>query len=173
MNFLLLALKSLLIAAASLLLLRLMRNRSAAQRSTVAHLGLIALLLVPVSHFALPAIALTAPRSVTAPLVRPWEGVALLSTSGPPVRDSQVAVALQFPWRPLGLVATAPGVLRSVYLLAALILLAQTFVAMLGLMRLRTRAEVLVDPLWLTALARAQRRRNFNIGPGRLLWRGI
>ena len=42
-----LALKSLLVAALSLLLLRFTRHRSAAERSLIAHLGLLALVLLP------------------------------------------------------------------------------------------------------------------------------
>ena len=43
-----LAVKSLAIAGATLLLLKAMQNRSAADRSWIAHLGLVALLLLPV-----------------------------------------------------------------------------------------------------------------------------
>ena len=49
-----LALKSLIVAGVALLLLRLARNRSAIDRSWIAHLGLAAILLLPLAAVALP-----------------------------------------------------------------------------------------------------------------------
>ena len=61
MTLLLLALKSLLVAAVTLGLLRLTRARSAAERSTIAHLGLFALVALPLASLALPALDLPLP----------------------------------------------------------------------------------------------------------------
>ncbi|MGB3805326.1 MAG: hypothetical protein WA935_14940, partial [Sphingopyxis granuli] len=49
-----LGLKSLLIAGLTLAILRLVRSRSAAERSLVAHAGLVALLALPVAALLLP-----------------------------------------------------------------------------------------------------------------------
>ena len=46
-----LAVKSLVVAGGTLLLLRLMSNRSASDRSWIAHLGLAAMLLLPVAAY--------------------------------------------------------------------------------------------------------------------------
>ena len=54
-----LAIKSALICAATLLVLRLMADRSAAERSFIAHLGLALTLVVPVSSLLLPSLHLT------------------------------------------------------------------------------------------------------------------
>ena len=64
MAILLLALKSLFVAAATLLLLRLTRHRSAAERSTIAHLGLFALVALPLASLALPSLSLPVPESI-------------------------------------------------------------------------------------------------------------
>src|SRR5687767_8513170 len=48
------ALKSLLVAGLTLLVLRLVRGRSAAERSWVAHVGLFALVVLPFAPLAIP-----------------------------------------------------------------------------------------------------------------------
>ena len=53
------------VAAATLALLRLTRARSAAERSTIAHLGLFALVALPLASLALPTLSVTVPASVT------------------------------------------------------------------------------------------------------------
>ena len=66
------ALKSLLIAGLTLGLLRLMLSRSAAERSMVAHLGLLALLIVPLGSMFLPRLVVEVPTaSAAAPEVVP------------------------------------------------------------------------------------------------------
>src|SRR4028119_1531287 len=60
------ALKSLLIAGLTLGLLRLMLSRSAAERSMVAHLGLLALLIVPLGSVFLPGLGLPAASAAAA-----------------------------------------------------------------------------------------------------------
>ena len=61
-----LALKSLLIAAATLGLLHLTRRRSAADRSWIAHLGLVALVALPLASLALPALSVASIIAETA-----------------------------------------------------------------------------------------------------------
>src|SRR6059058_3430359 len=55
------ALKSLLIAGTTLGLLQLMKRRSAAERSWVAHIGLVALVLLAVAPVVLPSWRVEAP----------------------------------------------------------------------------------------------------------------
>ncbi|HKH26909.1 MAG TPA: hypothetical protein VKA61_01080, partial [Sphingomicrobium sp.] len=59
--FLPLAVKSLLIAGGTLLLLKLMQKRSSSDRSWVAHLGLLAILLLPLASVTMPALQVAGP----------------------------------------------------------------------------------------------------------------
>jgi beta-lactamase regulating signal transducer with metallopeptidase domain len=164
MTLLLLALKSLLVAAVTLALLRLTRARSAAERSTIAHLGLFALVALPLASLALPTLDL--------PLPAPMAQIATLDpveqTATPlPARDRAAPIAAAtspaVPAEPVWVGALA-GAARYAFLLPTLVLLALTLAALLRLVGLRARAEVLVDPVWLSALARAQRRMGFKNG---------
>ena len=62
------AAKSLLIAGATLLVLHLLRGRSAAERSMVAHLGLLVLVLVPLGSMFLPQLVVSLPLAEAAPI---------------------------------------------------------------------------------------------------------
>lgn len=157
------ALKSLLIAGLTLGLLALMKRRSAAERSWVAHIGLLALVIIAFAPLVLP----------------PWpvEAPALLG------QTAAVEATVQSP-APAPAIAAAPIVLKRVpaatspshaslspdaaataaYALPAAILLFITFLALARLIALRARADVLVDGHWLSALARAQRRMGFKHG---------
>jgi beta-lactamase regulating signal transducer with metallopeptidase domain len=169
MTLLLLALKSLLVAAVTLGLLRLTRTRSAAERSTIAHLGLFALVALPLASLALPTLNLPMP----APMARiaaidPVEKV----EPALPARDQETPIpAASAPSvaSESTLVGALSGAARYAFLLPTLVLLALTLAALLRLVGLRARAEVLVDPDWLSALARAQRRMGFKNGTA-LLW---
>ncbi|HEX2862610.1 MAG TPA: hypothetical protein VHN79_13270, partial [Lacunisphaera sp.] len=56
------ALKSFVIAGGALLLLKLLKDRSAADRSWIAHLALAGLLLLPVATVALPTLDVAGPE---------------------------------------------------------------------------------------------------------------
>jgi beta-lactamase regulating signal transducer with metallopeptidase domain len=144
--------KSALCAATTLVLLRLLRRRSAAEKSVVAHLGLLALVLLPLGALAMPSIGLPAPESVSAFLADAAPSEALAATAAAPAATSAAA---PLDWRTL---AVAAWLLPSLALLVALI------VALARLQLIRGRADVLVDPGWLAALARAQRRLGFKHG---------
>ena len=58
--------KSLLIAGVTLGLLKILAHRSAAERSMVAHFGLLALLIMPVGSMFLPQLVIEAPAMVSA-----------------------------------------------------------------------------------------------------------
>lgn len=155
-QILILAAKSLLIAGSTLLILRLVRARSAADRSLVAHLGLLGLAALPVAAFFLPPLEIAAPAFL-APQVEP----AAAANSFVP------AVAVP-PTAALGseAVAAVPPVdwVFWIYVLPAAVLALLTLVAVGRLAILKARANVLVDPHWLSALAQAQKRMGFKNG---------
>jgi beta-lactamase regulating signal transducer with metallopeptidase domain len=174
MTLLLLALKSLLVAAATLGLLRLTRARSAAQRSTIAHLGLFALVALPLGSLALPSLALPMPAAVAGfaavdPIAAPKALPSVPSSATAPIDASAAIKTAAEPAATGTLVTTIADAARYAFLLPTFLLLVLTLVALLRLVGLRARADVLVDPDWLSALARAQRRMGFKNGTA-LLW---
>lgn len=168
MAVLLLALKSLLVAAATLLLLRLTHRRSAAERSTIAHLGLFALVALPLAGLALPSLSLPLPESVagfveaTAPPGIAAPQAALTSGRAVPSQAEQQAKAISE--QPSRFGDAVMVMARHAYLVPTAALLLLTIAALFRLVGLRERAEVLVEPEWLAALARAQRRMGFKSG---------
>ena len=161
------ALKSLLIAGLTLGLLKLMRNRSAAERSWVAHIGLLALVITALAPLVLPSWNVETP-SILGQAAAP-EQVALPVTQAPEASSSVAAPVAQ----PVTASPSPASVLPSLsplaaatalYAVPAAILLLITFLALARLIALRARADVLVDGHWLSALARAQRRMGFKHG---------
>ena len=156
----LLAAKSLLIAGGALILLKLLRNRSAADRSWIAHLALGALLLLPIASYVLPSLSVAGPEflvgsgetasPVTAPVNSTEEAVA-------PSAESAVTASSDVPGAPIDWPFWA-------YFVPAGLLLLLTIAALIRLFVLKARARVLVDAPWLTALARAQSRMGFKHG---------
>jgi beta-lactamase regulating signal transducer with metallopeptidase domain len=159
-----LAAKSLILAGGTLLLLKAMHKRSAADRSWIAHLGLAALLLLPAAAFALPALnvegpAFLAPPAET-PVTAPASRTAEMAPEVAPATASfpePVAAAAE-PWS-VGIDWTYAG-----YAVPAALLILLTLIAIGRLVALKARAQVLVDAHWLSALARAQRRMGFKNG---------
>ena len=157
------ALKSLLIAGLTLGLLMLMKRRSAAERSWVAHIGLLALVIMALAPLVLPSWNVEAPallgRTSTVEAAAadspPMTAVASVPVAAKPLPDIKV------PARPT-LSPTAAAM--ALYAVPAAILLFITALALARLIALRARADVLVDGHWLSALARAQRRMGFKHG---------
>jgi beta-lactamase regulating signal transducer with metallopeptidase domain len=149
-------LKSFLIAAVTLGLLHLFRGRSAAERGMIAHVGLLALLLLPVGSMFLPQLVVQAPSlgAPSQPAVAPMNTAA---ASAPEASQSAAGAPAPASFDPLSLWPLLYG-------FPAALLLAMTLVAVLRLLALRARASVLVEPSWLSALAHAQRRMNFKHG---------
>src|SRR5947207_15481682 len=92
------ALKSLLIAGLTLGLLRLMENRSAAERSWVAHIGLLALVIMAFAPLVLPTWNIEAPALLgEAPVIETTVQNAVLPSTQPlalaPVKAAPVASA--------------------------------------------------------------------------------
>jgi len=156
------ALKSLLVAGLSLGLLALMKRRSAAERSWVAHIGLLALVVMAFAPLALPRWNVEAPA-----LLRPAPAVEAPQTAAIPVATAFHVAAKPAAATPVitPRPSLSPAAAASViYAVPAAILLLITFLALARLFALRARAEVLVDGHWLSALARAQRRMGFKHG---------
>lgn len=164
MIFVLLALKSLLITGTTLLLLRLLHARSAAERSTVAHLGLLALVALPLASLALPSLAPPLPVTVSRFVGAPAPEFALSSTMVAAAPSMSRAGAPGSSATTTGLTAALLIGADYLYLLPTLVLLGLTLAALLRLLGLRARADVVVDPVWLGALARTQRRLGFKNG---------
>jgi beta-lactamase regulating signal transducer with metallopeptidase domain len=170
------ALKSVLIAGLALGLLALMKRRSAAERSWVAHIGLLALVIMALAPLVLPKWNVEAPS-----LLGRVPTVEATVQDSPPmtiVASTPVAAPKKAEAATGAPVATAPSTLpsltaaaagTSLYAVPAAILLFITALAIFRLIALRARAEVLVDGHWLSALARAQRRMSFKHGTALLI----
>ena len=162
------ALKSLLIAGLTLGLLKLMKSRSAAERSWVAHVGLLALVIMAFAPLVLPTWNIETPLiSATADTPQVVQNLPATATTS--------TVAATTPTVPVTTPAVAPATAAlpslsaaaaatALYAIPAAILLFITFLALGRLIALRARADVLVDGHWLSALARAQRRMGFKHG---------
>jgi bla regulator protein BlaR1 len=156
--FIPLAAKSFLIAGGALLLLKLLKDRSAADRSWIAHLALVGLLLLPIATFALPTLDVAGPEFLVGKAeVHSPSSVVLPVT---PVTTGSTAPLAAEP-----IVGSAPVDWPFwSYAVPAALLLLLTLIALARLFVLKARATVLVDAPWLTALARAQKRMGFKHG---------
>lgn len=160
------AAKSFLVAGAVLLLLKLAQNRSASDRSWIAHLGLAAVLLLPVAAVALPALNVEGPSFLASTTIEPAAPVeSVVATSATTMKSEAAPSAGTFPAEVGTATATAPvdWALWG-YAAPAVVLLLLTLIALGRLFGLKGRANVMVEPHWLTALARAQRRMGFKHG---------
>ena len=156
-----LAVKSFLVAGGALVLLRLMKNRSAADRSWIAHLALAGLVLLPLATVALPTLDVTGPEFLVGKSEVQSPSSVLLPATAPtpkpvansaPVSDDPGVGSAPIDWPFWG------------YAIPAALLILLTLVALGRLFILKARATVMVDAPWLTALARAQQRMGFKHG---------
>ena len=161
------ALKSLLIAGLTLGLLALMKRRSAAERSWVAHIGLLALVIMAFAplvmpHWTVPAPTVFGPAPAASPSVQAPSSASIAQA----IRAKVLAKAVKSPAPAIpSPVRISPAAAASaIYAVPASLLLLVTLLALARLIALRARAEVLVDGHWLSALARAQRRMGFKHG---------
>ena len=164
MEFLIpLAVKSLLVAGLTLGILRLARRRSAAERSWIAHIGLAALLALPLALL-LPQLHLPAPAFLEQPAqVASKPSNEVTAT----IKSAEKEVAPSAGTFPVDAAAAPqPSVDWGfwAYLVPAALLLLLTLTALSRLVVLKAKANVLVEPRWLSALAHAQRRMGFKHG---------
>ena len=156
-----LALKSLVVAGVVLLILKLAQRRSAADRSLIAHLGLGAMLLLPVGSLLLPTLGVAGPEFLAAEPDAFYAAAPLAADAS----AAQAPLQASGPAESTGSSALA-GIDLSIllYALPALLLGLLTIAALIRLVILKSRANVLVEPQWITALAHAQRRMGFKHG---------
>ncbi len=164
-----LAVKSLLIAAGTLLLLKLMHRRSASDRSWVAHLGLLAILLLPVWIVSMPALQVAGPAflasDVEAGAPAPARAPAPAIEASDLTHATEVGPrAARFPEQSGSTSSAAVDWALGAYAAPSLVLLLLTLIALGRLTVLKSRANVVVDAHWLQALARAQQRMGFKHG---------
>jgi bla regulator protein blaR1 len=175
-----LALKSLLVAGGALAVLRLVRKRSAAQRSWIAHLGLVALVALPAAVLLMPGWnPLPAKLSLGANEIEYSNNAALLPTlaAADTTRPADAAIEPAPPGSAAAgdteasaLALPSAGELAVwAYALPAILLILTMLVAVVRLGAMHRRANVLVDSSWLSALAQAQRRMGFKHGTALLV----
>jgi bla regulator protein BlaR1 len=162
-----LALKSIIVAGVALLLLQIARNRSAVDRSWIAHLGLAAILLLPLAALALPALQVAGPSFLATTELNSVPAAAAIE---PLMTGKEIAPAgAKFPVADEPAPAPAVGWAVWAYAVPAALLILLTLIALGRLILLKARATVLVEPHWLSALAHAQRRMGFKNGTALLM----
>jgi bla regulator protein BlaR1 len=172
-----LALKSALVAGGALAVLRLVRKRSAAQRSWIAHIGLVALIALPAAVLLMPGWnPLPAKLSLGASEAGYSSNVTLLPTLAATNTGGETASVEPAPpgtaasaGLPVLVLPSAGELAIWAYALPAILLLLTMLVAIVRLGALHRRASVLVDSSWLSALAQAQRRMGFKHGTALLV----
>lgn len=163
-----LAWKSSICAGLTLLALACLAGRSAAERSRVAHAGLVAVLLLPLMLFAVPDFEIGTTNRIAEIVPLKQSSVSVGSGS------AEANVAGSFTAEPSP-IADEPWSLsgssleRLLVFIPAALLLLLTAIAVIRLQRLRSRASVLIDSGWLTALARMQERFGFKHGTALLV----
>ncbi|KTE19581.1 hypothetical protein ATE67_13045 [Sphingopyxis sp. H050] len=160
--------KSLAIAGLTLLLLRLVRSRSAGERSMIAHAGLGALLALPAAMIFLPQWAPLPARWFAEPETAttfvtgaPAADAGPVAASVPAATEAAASAPVTFP----ALADLAP----FLYLVPLALLCGVMLLAVVRLFAMRGRADVLTEGSWLSALAEAQRRMGFKHGTALLV----
>ena len=155
----LIAIKSMMVAAVTLAVLRLAAARSSAERSIIAHIGVFALLTLPLAHFFLPSLSIFVPEQVLKGLQAPMAVIADAIPMQSPMATHSAAVVPAAGGASLA--HWSSTFVLCAYLLLAITLLLFICAALLRLFSLRTHARPGVDPVWLSALTRAQSRMGF------------
>ena len=156
--------KSALVSGGALLLLAALRRRSAAERACVAHFAMAAVLLVPLVVLSGPALEVPLlAAEEPAPIYAPSSEIAATAAEPAAVQSAPAAEQAAQPW-----LDSETSLLLAYGVPAALMLLV-TLIAILRLFALRGRANVIVQPGWLSALAHAQRRMGYKHGTALLV----
>jgi beta-lactamase regulating signal transducer with metallopeptidase domain len=166
-----LGIKSLVVAGATLGVLRLARGRSAAERSWIGHAGLIALILIVPAALLMPS---------WNPLPAPVQTAAVTATA-PAIFLPELAQAKLPPGEVTGALAPATDTAAQyalpstgelavwLYALPLALLLLAMAVAVIRLSAMHRRSNILVESAWLEALAHAQQRMGFKHGTALLV----
>lgn len=156
--------KSLVIAGLTLVMLRLLKRRSASQLSLVANLGLLSVLFLPLAVLTVPQWEVKTLKPITQAL-NIQEPPTVIDIGERAEKSARSAMQVPFETR-----ALSPQVLiKWTYLVPAGLLMLLLVVAIFKLLRLRASAEVLVEPRWAVALAAAQRRMGLKHGTALLV----
>ena len=161
------AAKSLVVAGAALGALHFTKKRSAAERSFIGHLGLVALVLLPAVSILLPGwnplplAATAADTPIHVPLMVHAPAVAAGSALPAAAAPAPSAAAWVIP--------SAGDLAVWLYFVPLVLLLATMLVAVVRLGSMHRRASVLVNASWQAALAMAQRRMGFKHGTALLV----
>jgi len=161
-----LALKSVVVGGATLAVLRLTRQRSAAERSLIGHLGLVALVVLPAVSLLLPGWNPLPASPAAAPIrldLSAAPAAAALDNVAGGLAEGAGAAGPSFALPSAGELAVWLYALPLVLLLAAMV------VAVVRLGAMHRRASVMVEAPWLAALAQAQRRMGFKHGTALLV----
>ncbi len=139
--------KSLMVAGVTLLLLRLVEGRSAADKSLLADAGILSLLLLPLTSFLLPQIELAPPQAISATI----DSMSVESAMAAPVMMSPgpAPTASALPWGMIAITLYAATVMMLIALLA---------VSLIRLHRIRGASHAATDIRWVRALEAAERR---------------
>lgn len=172
--------KSLVLGAITLLLLKIASRRLPAERSLIAHIGLLAIMALPLAIILLPEWAplpktLVSPAasaerpSGTASLPVPLSPLILADTeTDPPGAASDVDSGMSGT-TPRGSSLDTQTLLFGAYAIPFAVFAGIMLIAVARLFRMRARAAVVVEPAWLSALAQAQRRMGFKHGTALLV----
>jgi beta-lactamase regulating signal transducer with metallopeptidase domain len=158
-----LAWKSVLCAGFALLLLRVLRSRSASEKAMAANLALLALLSLPIGLVALPEFEFAAPEAISAAFPDAGGTLTLASELEP----GALSGAAPAPGEPAA--TSWQEIALGIYLVPGFLLLLGLLLGVVRLQRMRARADVIVDARWLAALANAQRRLGFKHGTALLI----
>jgi len=161
------AVKSVVVAGVTLGMLRLTKKRSAAERSLIGHLGLIALLMLPIASLLIPGWnPLPVMTEVAPSFALPAAGnIAAITPAAATPSAAAPAVPVVATW----IMPSASDLAVWLYLLPLALLLLTMVVAVARLGAMHRRANVLVNPSWQAALAMAQRRMGFKHGTALLV----
>jgi beta-lactamase regulating signal transducer with metallopeptidase domain len=157
-----LAAKSLVVAGGTVVVLRALKNRSAAERSLVGHLGLLALVLLPAASLLIPGWNPLPESEQPVPSAIDWSQIA---PTGDGAATTAASVSVASAWT----LPSADQLAVWAYLVPLAALLLTMIVAILRLGTMHRRASVLVNPSWQAALAMAQRRMGFKHGTALLV----
>lgn len=168
-----LAWKSALVAGVTLALLRLVRSRSAGERSLIAHAGLAALLALPLAMLLLPQWQ-PLPAHWTLQETAPVAAAGAVGKTGgsavdPAPATASVPVVADPAGSPSITLPSFADLAPWVYALPLALLAGLMAIAVVRLFAMRGRADVLVEASWLSALAEAQRRMGFKHGTALLV----
>jgi beta-lactamase regulating signal transducer with metallopeptidase domain len=158
------AAKSLVVAGVALGALRLTTSRSAAERSLIGHLGLVALIVLPAASLLAPG---WNPLPLSAPATAPAAQLPAIAASLPAGAVPGVNAAATP--APAWALPSASDLAVWLYLIPLAILFLAMVVAVVRLGAMHRRASVLVNPSWQAALAMAQRRMGFKHGTALLV----